>query len=128
MYNDVRAEGCKIPIVGSTDSHSVLGDGHILRSTVVFAENDNIIGAVSDGYSVAVESLPGENIRVYGSLRLVSYTHFLLENYFPIHDELCSASGLFLEEYVHGNEEIKTTIEQIEEKITSHEKNFFYIN
>jgi hypothetical protein len=37
-----------------------------------------------------VEPLQDENTRVYGRLRLVSYAHFLPENYFPVHDELCN--------------------------------------
>lgn len=125
LYNDLRAEGCDIPIVGSTDSHSALGEEHLKRSTIVFAENGDVLKAVDDGYSVAVESLPGENVRVYGKLRLVSYAHFLLENYYPVHNELCSASGLFIEEYISGNDSAKTLIEKAEEKVSEFEKEFF---
>lgn len=124
LYNDLRAEGINIPIVGSTDSHSVFSGEHTKRSTVVFAESD-IINAVSQGYSVAVESLEGEAVRVYGNLRLVSYTHFLLENYYPVHDELCMISGRYLEEYVHGNDTVKELIEQTEEKISEFRNDFF---
>ncbi len=124
LYNDLRAEGVNIPIVGSTDSHSVLGYDHLKRSTVVFSEDD-IIKAVADGYSVAVESLEGENVRVYGDFRLVSYTHFLLENYYPVHDELCAVSGLFIEAYVHGNQDAKALIEKSEEKISEFNDEFF---
>ena len=124
LYNDLRAEGVDIPIVGSTDSHSVLKGGHTLRSTVVFSDDD-LIKSIDNGYSVAVESLPGENVRAYGKLRLVTYTHFLLENYFPLHDELCEISGRYLEEYVHGNDKVKDLILQTEEKISEFEKEFF---
>ena len=124
LYNDLRAAGFDIPIVGSTDSHSVLKGGHMLRSTVVFSDDD-IIESIDKGYSTAVESLPGENVRAYGKLRLVTYTHFLLENYFPLHDELCEISGRYLEEYVHGNDNVKDLILQTEEKISEFEKEFF---
>lgn len=126
LYNELRAEGVNIPIVGSTDSHSVLDKGYFGKAaTIAFAENDDVLGAVSDGFSVAVETLPGENVRVYGSLRLVKYAQFLLRNYFPIHCELCSASGLFIEEYVHGDEAAKELIEKIEDRILKAEKEFF---
>jgi len=125
LYNDLRADGFNIPITGSTDAHSVLNGEHMRHSTVVFAESDDVMGAVANGYSVAVESLFGENVRVYGSLRLVAYTHFLLENYFPVHDELCYSSGLLLEEYVHGNDNTKTLIDEIEYRISEHENTFF---
>ena len=124
LYNDLRAEGIDIPIVGSTDSHSVLSGGHLKRSTVVFSKDD-IIKSIDEGYSTAVESLQGENIRAYGKLRLVTYTHFLLENYFPLHDELCEISGRYLEEYVHGNDKVKDLIVQTEEKISEFKKEFF---
>ncbi len=125
LYNDLRAEGCDIPIVGSTDAHTVLGEEYLTRSTVVFAEDDDIIKAISDGYSVAVESLPHENIRVYGKLRLAFYTHFLLENYYPVHNELCSASGLFIEEYINGNTDARELIEKAEERVSEFESEFF---
>lgn len=125
LYNDLRAEGYDIPVVGSTDSHTVLGESHLIRSTVVFAKDDNILEAVSDGYSVAVESIPGENVRVYGKLRMAFYAHFLLENYYPIHNELCSVSGIFIEEYINGNEDSKHLIEKAEERVLQFEKEFF---
>ena len=123
LYHELRAKGRKIPIVGSTDSHSHLGFFK-RASTVVFADN-GIIDAISNGNSVAVESLQNENTRVYGDLRLVTYTHFLLKNYFPIHDERCFASGILLEDYVHAEEELKEMIEKSEERISQYKKEFF---
>ena len=96
----------------------------MLRSTVVFSDDD-IIESIDKGYSTAVESLPGENVRAYGKLRLVTYTHFLLENYFPVHDELCKASGLMLEDYVHGNDNAGMIAKEIENKISDYENAFF---
>lgn len=125
LYQDLLAEGVSLPIVGSTDSHSVLDNSHVLRSTMVFAEGDDILSAIADKYSVAIESLPGEAVRVYGSLRLVMYTHFLLENYLPLHDELCEISGTLAMQYVSGATEVKTMIEQTEDRISALEKSFF---
>lgn len=72
-----------------------------------------------------VESLTGENVRVYGNLRLSSYVHFLLENYFPLHDELCAVSGVWMEEYSKGDESAKELLEKTEQKITALEERFF---
>ena len=124
LYNELRAEGFDIPIVGSTDSHSVLNDGHLKRSTVAFVEDD-IITAIDEGYSTAVESLAGENMRAYGRLRLVTYTHFLLKNYFPLHDELCEISGRYMEDYAHGDDSVKELIIQTEQRLDMLNKNFF---
>lgn len=124
LYNDLRAEGCDVPIVGSTDSHTVLQKQHLKYSTVVFSEDD-ILNAISDRYSVAVEAAPGEPVRVYGKLRLVMYTHFLMENYFPVHDELCRISGTLMYDYLHGNEDLKQDIVRAEERIKKHKKEFF---
>lgn len=125
LYNDLRAEGCDIPIVGSTDSHTVLGNEHLRYSTIAFTDGDNVLDAISDKYSVAVETLPGESVKIYGKLRLVFYTHFLLKNYFPLHDELCNVSGTMLCDYVHGEDDLKESIIKAEEKIKKLEKEFF---
>ncbi len=125
LYNDLRAEGCDIPIVGSTDSHSVMDGTHTSASTLVFAKDADIIGAVRDRYSVAVETLPGEKARVYGKRRLVWYAHFLLENYYPVHDELCAVSGAFMSDFAKGDADAVSMIEKAEEKIFDFEKAFF---
>ena len=128
LYNDLRQEGFSIPIVGSSDSHTVFDEKRSKfksHSTVAFTEGNDIIGAIDNGYSVAVESLPNENPHVYGSLRLAMYTQFLMKNYFPIHDELCGAAGMFMEEYIQGNDSAKEMIVAMEERISSFEKKFF---
>ena len=104
-----------------------MGTEHLNSSTILFAEDNDIIKAISDGYSVAVESVPHETVRVYGKLRLVSYAHFLLNNYYPIYNELCSASGLFIEGYLNGNDSAREMIEKAEESISDFEKSFFGI-
>lgn len=125
LYNDLRAEGCDIPIVGSTDSHTVLADKHIKYSTLAFAKNDEILKSISEHYSVAVEAVPNESVRAYGKLRLVMYTHFLIKNYFPTHDRLCSVSGELMLAYVHGEKELKEDILRAEERIKTFKKEFF---
>ncbi len=125
LYNELRAEGCSVPIVGSTDSHSLLSEEYPNHSTLVFVNEGDVLQSVSDGYSVAIESLPGENVRVYGKLRLASYAHFLLENYFPLHNELCSVSGLLMERFLNGDTTAKRFIMKNEEKVLDFEEEFF---
>ncbi|MBQ4111107.1 MAG: PHP domain-containing protein [Clostridia bacterium] len=127
LYHSLRAEGVEMPVVGSSDSHSVLrSNTHFNKqSTIAFTENGDILKAIADGYSVAVEALPGENVRVYGNFRLMKYVHFLLETYFMLHNELCFASGLFLDDYIHGDDSAKELVLSIEKRITNLEKEFF---
>ncbi len=125
IYNDLRVQGCDIPIVGSTDSHSVTGESHLKASTLVFAKDGDIIGAVRDHYSVAVETVPGEAARVYGKRRLVWYAHFLLQNYYPVHDELCAISGTYMAELAKGDTDAVAMIEKAEQKIFAFENKFF---
>ena len=125
LYNDLRAEGCDIPIVGSTDSHSVFGKEYLCHSTLVFSDDGNVINAIDNRYSVAIETKDGERARVYGKLRLVFYTHFLLENYYPLYDELCAISGKYIDDYVKGSLDAKQYIEKAEDDIERFKNEFF---
>ena len=94
--------------------------------TLVFAENSSeIINSIKDLYSVAVEELNGETDRAYGPFRMVKYAKFLMENYYPVHNRLCEASGLMLIEYFSGDTNLKTAIEAIENKVKEFENSFF---
>lgn len=127
LYNDMRAQGVKIPVVGSTDCHSVLNNDVPFdsASTFVFAEDSDVNEAVMSGYSVAAEHYCDEPTRLYGDYRLVRYARFLEDNYFPIHANLCTCSGLLIDDYVNGETRLKETIELMEERILEHEKRFF---
>ncbi len=127
LYNNLRAEGYNIPIVGSTDAHSVFNEGgaQIKASTVAFVKDNDIIRAISDGYSVAVEHIMGETPRIYGDFRMVKYAWFLWENYFPVHSELCSASGTTILGYINGESKVKSVVEALEKRIKNYEKKFF---
>ena len=106
FYIDQCLEGRRLPIVGSSDSHGTDPACWFKQSkTIVFAEeltHESVLGAISDFYSVAVDSMPGEEVRVYGSMRLVKYGRFLLDYYFPEHDELCFSEGRAMRNYVCG--------------------------
>ncbi len=105
LWSELRAEGLKIPVVGSSDEHALAATTFNHCFTICFAKentNDAIISAVKNGMSVAVEAT-GEGYerenRCYGSLRLVSYGQFLLNNYFPKMQRLGEGLGVTMREY-----------------------------
>ena len=119
------------PIVGSSDSHGVLGmpftrsklDGRVGEDltgklfSVVFATantKDDIIDAVKSGLSVAVERYEGNSPRVHGDYRLVSYAIFLLSEYFPLHQEICREEGRLMRKLAYAGE--KDAIAELEQK------------
>ena len=131
LWGEARAEGARIPVVGSSDVHGLKGDSYFPNNfTVCFAnsrEEVDILAAVKSGLSVAVEA-QGEGYsriyRAYGSLRLVSYARFLLENYFPMLQRVCQGEGVAMRYYAMGMTD-KSTVEcQVEQ--TEQFKNIFF--
>ena len=110
-YYEDRAKGRRYPIVGSTDSHNSYASSRnaLICSTIIFApENERtaLIDSVKKFYSVAVDTISTE-YRLVGENRLVRYACFLLDNYFPLHDELCAEEGRLMRAYVTGTPEEK---------------------
>ena len=109
LWADLRAEGLKISVVGSSDVHG-LEKAYTFPyySTVCFAEeneNDSIISAIKAGNSVAVEMTNDEyarHYRCYGSLRLVTYAQFLLRTYFPAMTRIEQGEGVAMRAYAIG--------------------------
>lgn len=116
LYNEQRAKGRKIPIVGSSDSHGTEPPIWFnVVKTILFSEDlelDHISKNIKELYSVAVETAQGECYRVDGPYRMVKYAMFLLQNYFPRHDELCIEEGILMKDYICGDEEAKTKLSQ----------------
>lgn len=126
FYQEQRAKGRNIPIVGSSDSHGTDPVSYFgLGRTVVFAKDmelSSICEAVKNGYSVAIEQQQREEERVYGTYRMVKYTRFLLDRYFPGHDELCIEEGMLMREYVLGNEDAKERLASLCERTEKYMK------
>lgn len=124
FYQEQRAKGRNIPIVGSSDSHGTDPANYFgIGRTVVFAKDkelSSICEAVKNGYSVAIEQQYGEEARVYGSYRMVKYAHFLLDRYFPAHDELCVEEGVLMREYALGDESAKTCLSALCDRTEKH--------
>jgi hypothetical protein len=105
-YHEARTKGKRIPIVGVSDAHGCERD--ILFGwyyTVVFSPSldlADLILAIKDCYSVAVEHLPDQPVRSHGPFRLVRYAQFLLHHIFPEHDEICVEEGQQMLAYLAG--------------------------
>lgn len=111
MWNDMRASGLNIPVVGSSDVHKLETKDFVYHFTIVFAKDntsESILDAVKRGYSVAVEMSGGEDdreYRCYGSLRLVTYAQFLLNAYFPYTRQIAAGEGVAMRRYLVGLED-----------------------
>ena len=121
IYHDLRARGVDIPICGSSDSHGT--DRAIyfgISKTILFAkdkEYESIREAILDHYSVAVEEEYGEQIRIHGHYRMVKYARFLIDYYFPGHDELCVEEGMLMREYAMGDANAGTALRSLNGRV-----------
>ena len=107
LYYDEYQRGRVHPIVGSTDSHGSTASNRNwdICSTIVFAyanERKDILNAVKEKYSVAVDTISKE-YRLVGEYRLQKYAAFLMERYFPIHDQQSLTDGELMYQYAIGN-------------------------
>jgi hypothetical protein len=106
-YNEERAGGRRIPIVGSSDAHGCDRDEFLgWYSTIAFVETADFAGiraAIGDLRSVAVERLPGAQPRIHGPLRLARYAHFLCREVFPLHDALAEEEGKAMIRWLDGD-------------------------
>jgi hypothetical protein len=108
LWQDMRAEGCFVPPLGASDSHGTVNATWFeLAKTVVLAEScefEALKEAIIAGRTVALEEYEGENFpHIYGLHRYVSFVQFLLEEYFPLHNELCTEEGRLMKDYVTGD-------------------------
>ena len=118
MWQELRAEGHDIKVVGSSDVHALNVKDFPYHFTVCFArenENDAIIEAIKNGLSVACE-LSGkeyeQEFRAYGSMRLVSYAQFLFLHYFPRMQRMCQGEGVSMRQYAMGHVDAATVESQ----------------
>ncbi len=127
-YYEIKAQGYNFPIVGSTDSHSsVNNENAYVASTMVFSpanEREAIISSIKDFYSIAIDGISKE-FRLVGDFRLAKYATFLLQNYFPLHDDLCYEEGRAMKDYACGIEGAKETLEFISGRVKKQRKKYF---
>ena len=113
-YHSDQARGKHIPIVGSSDSHGC-EDSDLFGwyYTIVFSRSSDLsdlIDSIISTFSVAVEALPGETVRIYGPFRMVKFAHFLVREVFPQHDELCQSEGLLMHSFLEGDTSAPTSL------------------
>ena len=109
-YIEARSKGQKIPVVGISDSHGCeVSDMFGRYYTICFApsaELADLIKAIKEARSVAIETPAGKLPRAFGPHRLVAYTHFLLRYVLPVHDEMCFEEGRLMVDYAGGRSEV----------------------
>ncbi len=113
FWNDMRADGIYMPVVGCDDAHTrhmtwtSLDNCFNMAWTLIFAKDPSFDGfaeAIRSGFSTAVDCYDGTTPNVVGTYRLTRYTVFLLEQYLPVHDELCFVEGQLLWDACQGDE------------------------
>ena len=130
LYYEMRQKGIDHPVVGSTDTHSSAAEHNrnaLICSTIVFAKEntrEGLVSAIKDKYSVAVDTISTE-YRLVGDFRWIRYGCFLMENYFPIHDELCRAEGYFLRRHFVGDPQATAVLQAMKGELPALQKKYF---
>ena len=129
LYYEMKAKGYDYPIVGSTDSHTVLtpNDRHFNRTwSVVFAESEeDIVQNIMGRYVAVVENEVNSEKSVFTDTRLALYTWFLLKYYYPVHDELCSPIGDAVTRKIFGKDGQDEIIISLEKELADFNASFF---
>jgi hypothetical protein len=106
-YYEEAAKGNRLAIAGISDAHGVEKSEAFGRFyTICFAPScdlADIQASIREFRSVAVEAIQGERPRPFGPFRLVKFTHFLLREVFPQHDELCWEEGHLMIRHAAGD-------------------------
>lgn len=126
VYHDLRAEGCRIPIVGGSDAHSthIWSDyDHFAKQfTLCFATGyDDLLTAVSEGRSVAVRRESDKHFRCVGDYRYAKYARFIMAEYYPAYTALCAAHAEALAQ------RDTAAILAAEEKIAVYQEKFYKV-
>ncbi len=121
LHAQAQARGCRVPGVGSSDSHGTTNSNWFdWVYSIVLAEDDSleaIVRAVKEGYCAPVESYPDEHPRAHGSYRMVSYALFLLKEYFPLQRELCFEEGRAMAALYGGDEEALPVLQALQGRV-----------
>lgn len=131
FYYEMKAQGITYPVVGSTDSHSSFKTNRnaLICSTIVFAPENKtqaLVDSIKNYYSVAVDTISPE-YRLVGDFRWVKYGSFLMENWYPIHDRLCSAEGVILRRYVDGDNTAEPVLKAMKGEVPAMFRKYFHM-
>jgi hypothetical protein len=89
LWQELLCEGVRVPVVGCSDSHDRADPRSQFNKqfSIVFAKDEgDVLSAIKESRCVAVDKR--ENYTVYGSFRLVKYTRFLMDEYYPDYEKL----------------------------------------
>lgn len=109
-WQEWAAKGHSIAIAGTSDVHGFNNREFNTRYTIVFAKDNTTEGiqeALRKQLSVSVEGNNDPHLpeyRCYGSLRLVTYAQFLLNNYFTETRHIAEGEGPAMRRYLMGEE------------------------
>ena len=121
-YYDDRAAGIKYPVVGSSEY-----DCKKPSYTIVFSqdnEREEIIKSVKASYCTAVQG-ENESLNIAGDTRLVRYACFLINNFFPLHDELCFEEGRLMKAYINKDESALDLLKAIHGRMKKQREKYF---
>jgi len=119
-YQELRAAGRRIPVIGVSDAHGCDRDLFgwyytiVLAPSVAFAD---LAAGIRGMASVAVEAVPGEFPRVVGPFRLVRYVYFLLREFYPVHDARCAEEGALLLAHLAGDAQAKARLAALQGRV-----------
>lgn len=133
FWNDMRALGVYISPLGADDAHrrnfrwdyeSSFNQAY----SVVLMRSPDLSGfaeALKTGYTAAVETYDNAPEHVVATYRMTKYVIFLLEHYFPRHDELCFEEGRLMRDAYLGDEDAKLLLERVSGRVRRFEDRFF---
>ena len=129
-YMEARGRGTRLAAVGASDSHSVYNNpGAYIGKTIALSprnERSALVDSIRKGYSIAVECISKE-YRLCSSLRLIRYGRFLMEHYFPLHDELCVEEGRLMKAYVCGDPDAREALQRLKGRVERMIQKYFAI-
>lgn len=129
LWQNLRLNGIDMPIVGSTDAHDYVKENELFGKycTVVFVKNgEEIIDAIMDKRSVAVDIIDEKAPYIVGNFRLVKYATFLMENFYPVYETYTQDLGALMRSYAE-NGDCKKAIETVNRKAQEYRTQFFNI-
>ncbi len=133
FWNDMRADGLFIPVVGCDDAHRrsfhwTYTCDFNQAYTILFAKDPSFAGfadAVRNGYTTAVECYGDAPNHAVGTYRLTMFTQFLLKEYYPLHDELCFEEGCRIREAYLGDADSMKVLELLNGRVKRFTDEFF---
>ena len=108
----------RFPIIGVTDTHTTdtaLGSIFGKNYTIAFLEDFSeagIVQAILQYHTVSVDAVVGNPI-CHGDLRLCKYATFLLQEYFPAHDEAVAIEGMCMAKILNGDLQYIPILEKV---------------